>query len=88
MNATNAKNIILGALKDFGLSLVYILGTCLVIGLGILIYRNGWALIKGVTMPDVRYIPYGNVIDRMTYKPWKGYKRYRSRKWNMEHMPE
>jgi hypothetical protein len=24
-------------------------------------------------------------LDRMTYKPYKGYNRWRSRKWNMEH---
>jgi len=24
-------------------------------------------------------------LDRATYKPYKGYNRFRSRKWNMEH---
>jgi len=25
------------------------------------------------------------LYDRMTYRPWKGYNRLRSRKWNSEH---
>jgi hypothetical protein len=28
-----------------------------------------------------------SAYDQLTYSPWKGYKRYRSKHWNYEHMP-
>jgi len=85
MDSIAVKNLILSAIGDFSLALLIIVGTCLVIGIGVLIFRNGWQLIQGTTMPDVARMGWNNV-DKFFYKPWKGYKRYRSRKWNMEHM--
>lgn len=84
MSATAVKNLIISHTVDFGLALLAIVGACLVIGIGVLIFRNGWQLIQGVTMPDVARIGWSNV-DKFFYKPWRGYKRYRSRAWNMEH---
>jgi len=86
MNSIAVKNLVLGAIGDFSLALLVIVGACLVIGIGVLIIRNGMQLIRGTTMPDVARMGWNNV-DKFFYKPWKGYKRYRSRKWNMEHMP-
>lgn len=36
-------------------------------------------LIRGVTFTSWAW------LDRMTYKPYKGYNRFHSRKWNMQH---
>jgi len=84
MSSIAVKNLIITHTIDFGLALLAIVGACLVIGIGVLIFRNGWQLIQSTTMPDVARMGW-NRVDRFFYKPYKGYKRYRSRAWNMEH---
>jgi len=85
MSAKAIRNLVLKNISDFSLTLLAIVGICLVIGVGVLIFRNGWQFIQGTTMPDVARMGW-NRVDKFFYKPWKGYKRYRSRKWNMEHI--
>jgi len=79
MNASNAQAVILNALQDFGSSLVFILGAFLVIALGVLIVRVGWGWLH-----DKSYSIGGYYLHNL---PYKGYKRWRSKQWNAEHMP-
>lgn len=80
MNASNAQAVILNAIQDFGTSLLYIVGACLVIALGVLIFKIGWGWLN-----DKSYSLGGYYLHNL---PYKGYKRFRSKKWNMEHMPD
>jgi hypothetical protein len=80
MGAEQAKNIILGAGSDFGLSLLAIVGACLIIGIGMLIFREGRRFLT-----DQSYSLGGYYLRNL---PYKGYHRFRSKKWNMEHMAD
>lgn len=80
MNVANAQALILNAIQDFGSSLLYIVGAFLVIALGVLIFKIGWGWLH-----DQSYSIGGFYLHNL---PYKGYKRFRSRKWNMEHMPD
>jgi len=80
MNGANAQALILNAIQDFGSSLLYIVGAFLVIAVGVLIFKIGWGWLH-----DQSYSIGGFYLHNL---PYKGYKRFRSRKWNMEHMPD
>jgi len=56
-----------------------ILSAVLAIGVAYLVFRTGWAqlaIYNGALGTRLRY---------MGKPPWKGYKRFRSVQWNMEH---
>jgi len=88
MNATNALSLILVAIRDFGGSLLLILLAIMGIIVGVLIVKVGLNLVwhaDGTTNWLGRHWSW---YDQRTYSPYKGYKRWRSRKWNMKHMPD
>ena len=74
--------LITDTLTSYAGALVIILIAVVGIGLAYLVFRNAWALLKGVSMPDVR----NAWLDHVFYKPWKGYNRFRSRKWNSDRL--
>lgn len=85
MSSIAIRNLLLGATTDFGLSLFVIVASVLVIGISMLIIKVG---IKAVWHADGTTNWLGSHwswYDQKTYSPWRGYKRYRSRPWNMEH---
>jgi len=78
MNAETGKTILINGLEDFGASMLIILGSVILIMVGFLIVKRGWkALIDNSLEIGGYYV--GSL-------PYKGYKRFRSKKWNMEHM--
>jgi len=88
MDATSVKLLLISATLDFGEALLLIVGACLAIGVGMLIIRAGINLVwhaDGTTNALGRHWSWW---DQHTYSPYKGYKRWRSRKWNLEHMPD
>ena len=80
MGATAVKNLILIGIRDFGSSLLLIVGACLVIGVGMFIFREGRRFLT-----DQSYSLGGYYLRSV---PYKGYHRFRSKKWNMEHMAD
>lgn len=77
MNSEVAKNLILEMIANFGIALLTICGTVIVLGVAMLIYNVGKNLVyRGA---------FGATIDHIIKPKWKGYKWYRSKKWNLEH---
>jgi len=46
MDATSTKDLILGAITDYGTAGLAILGAVLVLGVGYLVYKFGWRRTK------------------------------------------
>jgi len=85
MSSIAVQNLLLSATTDFGLALLVIVGAVLVIAVSMLIIRAGIQAVwhaDGTTNWLGRHWSW---YDQKTYSPWKGYKRFRSRRWNMEH---
>jgi len=80
MSVDAVKNLLLVAIRDFGTSLLLIVGAVLVIAVGALIFKVGWGWIN-----DKSYSLGGYYLHNL---PYAGYHRFRSKKWNMEHMPD
>jgi hypothetical protein len=79
MNLTAIKNLMTGTLTAFGNQVFIILSACLGVAIAYYLFKFSWHLIKGTTGTNWAW------LDRHTYKPYKGYNRLRSRKWNLAH---
>lgn len=77
MNAENIKNLLLVGLAQFGGAMIIILTALILIGVGFLVFSVGKRMIINGD--------FGATIDHMVKPKWKGYKIWRSEKWNMEH---
>lgn len=77
MNFTATQDLILLAIGTLGASVVVIIATTLSLGVAYLIFTYGWRLIN-----DKSFMIGGFYIHNT---PYKGYNRWRSKKWNMEH---
>lgn len=78
MNSISVKNLIISTLNDYGISLAIILASIILILAGSLIFREGYKFLT-----DQSYTLGGYYLRKV---PYKGYNRFRSKKWNMEHM--
>jgi len=78
MSTDAVTTLILDALADFGTMLLAVVGACLVIGIGALVFREGKRF-----MMDESYSLGGYYLRKL---PYNGYRRFRSKNWNMEHM--
>jgi hypothetical protein len=85
MNATSVKILILSGLRDWGFSVLAILGSFLTIGLGYFIFRYGFAMIWHSDGTTNWLGSHWSWYDQMTYKPYPKYNRFRSRQWNLGH---
>jgi len=81
MNANSAVTIITGAFATFGESVLVIIGLALTIGVGYLVFTVG---LKRLLFDQSLEI--GGYYLRQV--PFKGYKRFHSKSWNMAHMPQ
>lgn len=79
MNAGGATTIILEQIETFGLAMLGALSTFVIVGVGFLVFREGKKFLL-----DQSY-SIGGYYLRKT--PYRGYRRFRSQKWNSEHMP-
>lgn len=79
MNGDLTKDLILNTLATFGSSLLTIFSTFVIIALGFLVFKIGYNFLKDESFSI------GGYYLRKT--PYAGYNRFRSKKWNMEHMP-
>lgn len=94
MDPITISSIVIVAVQDIGEVLVLGLPAVLLvmastIGLGMLIafIAHEFAGSEGPGTTSV-FGGHHSWYDRVTYKPWKGYNRLRSKKWNLEHMPD
>jgi len=79
MTSTSVLTAILITLRDFGSSLLTIVVAVLVVAGGYLVFRYGWKTLGGDMSLNVGgFYPFNT--------PFKGYHRFRSQKWNMQHM--
>jgi hypothetical protein len=70
--------MIVGAVTDFGAGVLAVLTATIVLGVGYLVFRFGWDRV----LHDQSLTVGGFYLRK---KPYKGYNRFRSRKWNMKH---
>jgi hypothetical protein len=82
MDPVIMTNLIVASIGTLGFGFVTILTAFVVLGVGYMVFSFGWSLITGRTGMFTRML---SSVDRLVYKPYKGYNRLRSRKWNMEH---
>lgn len=82
MTITDTQNLILSILSQYGSALLIICGAVIGIFVAYCVYSFGWSLITGRTGFFTSLFP---TLDHKIYKPWKGYNRFRSREWNMQH---
>lgn len=75
MTNTQVTNLILSTLADWSFYIFIIISSVVGISLAYLVYKFGWRLINDQSLMI------GGFYLRNT--PYKGYNRFRSRKWNM-----
>jgi len=86
------QNFVIDIGTSFGaviVGIVSFLAGLIALGMGIryfvgLIVGDGTTTRFSVFL-DAHFPSIGSAWDRMTYRPYKGYNRLHSRKWNMEH---
>jgi len=83
MGTSSATQLVLGAAVDFGYAAVVVLGSVITLSLGFFIFRWGWKTL--LRMAGDQSLSIGGYYLRNL--PYKGYSRWHSKKWNMEHMP-
>jgi len=79
MTTSTILILILSTFTRLGSAMLAVLATALGIGIAYLVFRFGWSKLGG----DMSYSIGGFYLFNT---PFKGYHRFRSRKWNMEHM--
>lgn len=80
MTTEAITDLFISALSSFGLAMLAILAAIAILIVGYLVFTRGmYALLHD------RSLSIGGFYLRDT--PWKGYHRFRSRSWNMAHMP-
>jgi len=79
MDTLSIQTILTDSLTDLGASALVILTAVIGVAVAYYLFNFGRKLILGQTFTSWSW------LDRMTYKPYKGYNRFRSRKWNLEH---
>lgn len=78
MTASAIQSLILSTLTQFGVSVLAIITAVIGVAVAYLVFKFGW---KRVITDQSLMI--GGFYLRNT--PYKGYNRWRSKKWNMEH---
>lgn len=84
MTATSITQLLLTSITAFGSKALIILSAVIGLSVAFLIVRWGFfgSAGAGTTSRFSHLFPW---IDHLTYKPYKGYNRLHSRKWNMTH---
>jgi len=76
MTNTAVTNLILNTIADWSFNAFLVISTGIGVSIGYLIYKFGWRLIND------KSLIIGGFYLRNT--PYKGYNRFRSRKWNIK----
>lgn len=82
MNITQTTSLIYNAFGSFGAYCFIILGTFLTLCISYLIFKTGFNQLKNIFTD--KSLKIGGYYLRNL--PYKGYNRFRSEKWNMDHM--
>jgi len=82
MNATSTALLIVNKMNEYGVAVIVILGSFLTVALSMLVFRLGFSYIHRLATDQSLTI--GGIYVRNL--PYPGYKRFRSKKWNLEHM--
>lgn len=80
MDATSITSLITGQIASFGLAALAVLASLVVVMVGLLVFRFGWYKLLHDQSLEI-----GGYYVRKT--PYRGYNRFRSKAWNMAHMP-
>lgn len=98
INSENSLEIIVMNIANISYAMFVIISSVVTILVGLMVFYTGWKwLFMGIGGVGTtsrfssgmhKIWPAGAArFDHLTYKPYKGYNRLRSRKWNMDHMP-
>lgn len=79
MNASLASATLITQLGNFGFAMLGILSAVIIVGVGFFVFREGKRFLL-----DESYSVGGYYLRKT---PYRGYHRFRSQKWNSEHMP-
>lgn len=82
MNTTQTSSLIYNAFSDFGYYVFVILSIFLTFAVAYFIFKTGFNFLQNV-ITDKSYKIGGFYVRNL---PYKGYNRFRSEKWNMDHM--
>lgn len=77
ISAGSVQALVVRMGEDFGLSLLAIVGAFLGIAVCVLIFKTGWRYLR-----DESFTLGGYYLRKL---PYRGYHRFRSKKWNAEH---
>lgn len=80
MDYTDALTIITSNVASFGLAALAVLTACISLGVALLVVRYGWWKLAHDQSLEIG----GYYVRNL---PFKGYHRFRSKTWNMKHMP-
>jgi len=80
MTYNDTLSLIVGSIASFGVSALEILTAVIAVAVGFLVFWFGWKKLATDQSLEI-----GGYYVRQL--PFKGYHRFRSKKWNMEHMP-
>ncbi len=83
MTVSAIETLILDMLTLWGLAVLAILSAVLIVSVAYLIFNFGWKTgFKGETSIISSHVSF---LDHVPFvKPYRGFKRYRSTKWNMD----
>jgi len=85
MELTAIQSLMTSTLSDFGNEVLIVLTAVIGVAIAYFLFKFAWSQIITSTGTTSNLGKRWAWFDRMTYKPYKGYNRLRSRKWNMEH---
>jgi len=85
MNYITAVYLINTTGYEVGTAMLAILSTVIVIGAGYLIFKFGLNLIWHIDGTTNWLGRHWNAWDHISYKRWRGYNRFHSAEWNVEH---
>lgn len=77
MNNVSVQNLLLNSLEDFSSSVLVIIGSVLIMGIGYLVFKFGYEKI----IKDQSLMIGGFYLRKV---PYKGYNRWRTRNWNLK----
>jgi len=83
MTPTDISTILTTGMTTFGGQALIVLTALVAIGIAFYVFRWGWSVIRRMIAGET--VTRWSWLDKKLYKPYKGYNRWHSRQWNVEH---
>jgi len=84
MGAASTTDLVLSAASDFSFGALTVLSYVVAIMVSLFVFNWGWGVLRRF-MADESFSVGGYFLRKV---PYAGYHRFRSKRWNMEHMPD